>query len=63
MDHGQGNCLDLHLTDAPGIVNCVVDPPLGNSDHSSISFTLQLGAMFTIALIISIISRRVPTRL
>ena len=41
--HRLGNCLDLLLTDAPGVFNCVVDPPLGNSDHSSISFTLQLG--------------------
>ena len=36
---GQG----LLLTDAPGVVDCVVDTPLGNSDHSSISVTLQLG--------------------
>ena len=35
------DCLDL--IDAPGVVDCVLDPPLGSSDHSSISFTLQLG--------------------
>ena len=41
MDQQMG--LDLLLTDAPGVYDCVVDPPLGNFDHISISFTLQLG--------------------
>ena len=41
--HKLGNCLDLLLTDVPGVVDPVVDPPLGNSDHSSISFSVKMG--------------------
>ena len=33
-----GNCLDLLLTDVSG----VVDPPLDNSDHSFISFSVKM---------------------
>ena len=40
--HQLGNCLDLLLTDVPGVVDSVVKPPLGGSDHSCISFSLKL---------------------
>ena len=36
------NCLDLLLTDVPGVVDSAVKPPLGTADHSVISFTLKL---------------------
>ena len=38
--HKLANCLDLLLTNVPGMV---VDPPLGISDHSSISFSVKIG--------------------
>ena len=41
--HRLGNCQDQLLIDASGVVDCAINPPLGNSDHSSISFVLQLG--------------------
>ena len=41
--HKLGNCLDLLLIDVPGVVDSVVDSPLGNSDHSSISFSVKMG--------------------
>ena len=41
--HKLGNCLDLLLTDVPGVMDPVVDPPLGNSDHSSILFSVKMG--------------------
>ena len=41
--HRLGDCLDLLLIDASGVGDCIVDPPLGKSDHSNMSFTLQLG--------------------
>ena len=34
------NCLDMLLTDVPSVVDPLVDPPQGNSDHSSISFSV-----------------------
>ena len=34
--HNLGNCLNLLLTNVPGVVDPLVNPPLGNSDHSSI---------------------------
>ena len=34
--HKLGNCLDLLLTNVLGMVDPLVNPPLGNSDHSSI---------------------------
>ena len=40
--HIRGNRLDLLLTDVPGVVDASVKPPLGNSDHSVISFDLML---------------------
>ncbi|MEL6899152.1 MAG: hypothetical protein AAFP90_23870, partial [Planctomycetota bacterium] len=40
--HIRGNRLDLLLTDVPGVVDALVKPPLGNSDHSVISFDLML---------------------
>ena len=36
--HNLGNYLDLLFTD----VTSVLDPPLGNSDHSSITFSMKL---------------------
>ena len=41
--HQHGNCLDLLLTDVPGVVDATVKPPLGGSDHSCITFSLKLG--------------------
>ena len=41
--HKLGNCLNLLLTDVPGVADPLVDPPLGNSDHSSISFSVKMG--------------------
>ena len=38
----RGNRLDLILTDVPGVVNTLVKPPLGNSDHYVIYFDLEL---------------------
>ena len=38
--HRLSNCLDLLVTDAPGVVDCVVDALLGNSNHSCISTIL-----------------------
>ena len=43
-----GNCLDLLLTDIPGVVDPLVDPHLGNSDNSSISFSEKKGLKFPI---------------
>ena len=40
--HRLGNCLDLLFTDVPAVVNSVVQPPLGTSDHSGLSFKLKL---------------------
>ena len=40
--HTSDNCLDLLLTDVPGVVDAVVNPPLGSSDHSVVSFKLKL---------------------
>ena len=40
--HKLGNYLDLLLTDVPGVVDPLVDPPLGNSDQSSISFYVNM---------------------
>ena len=40
--HKLGNCLELLLTDVAG-VDTLVDPPLGNSGHSSISFSVKMG--------------------
>ena len=37
--HKLVNCLDLLLIDVAG----VMDPPLGNSDHFSISFFVKMG--------------------
>ena len=37
------NCLDLMLTDVPRAVEPMVDLPLGNSDHSSIAFSVKMG--------------------
>ena len=37
------NCLDLLFTDVPDLVGPLVDSPLGNSDHSSISFSVKMG--------------------
>ena len=40
--HKFGTYLDLLITDVPGVVDPVVDPPFGNSDHSSISFSVKI---------------------
>ena len=42
LTHKLGNCLDKLLTNVSGVVDNVVDPILGNSDHSSIAFSLKM---------------------
>ena len=44
--HKFGNCLDLLLTDVPSVVDHLVDPPLGDSDYSSISFSVKMDIKF-----------------
>ena len=39
--HISGNSLDLALTDAPAAVDVKVIPPLGSSDHSCLSLSVQ----------------------
>ena len=41
--HKLGNCLDLLLTNAPDVVDSLVDSPLDNSHHFSISFSVKMG--------------------
>ena len=41
--HKLSNCIDLLFTNVPGVVDPLLDPPLGNSDHSSISFSVKMG--------------------
>ncbi|MEM8780580.1 MAG: reverse transcriptase family protein, partial [Cyanobacteria bacterium P01_G01_bin.49] len=40
--HISGNCLDLLLTDVPAVVQHLVKPPLGTSDHCQVTFNLKL---------------------
>ena len=40
--HNSGNCLDLILTDVPGVVEASVLAPIGTSDHNSISCKICL---------------------
>ena len=40
--HKLGNCLDLLLSDVAGVVDHLFDALFGNSDHSSISFSVIL---------------------
>ena len=40
--HNLDNYLDLLLTDVPGVVDPLVDPPHGNSDHFSILFSVNM---------------------
>ena len=39
--HRSGNTLDLMFTDVPGVVSSNVGAPIGTSDHSFISATIQ----------------------
>ncbi len=39
--HVSGNCLDLLHTDPPSAVTVQVVPPLGITDHSGMSFSIQ----------------------
>ena len=39
--HVSGNRLDLCFTDVPGVVNIDIVPPLGTSDHSTLSIKLH----------------------
>ena len=41
--HKFGDCLDVLFTYVSGVVDPFVDSPLGNSDHSSISFSMKMG--------------------
>ena len=38
----SGNCLDLLLTDVPGVVNVSVGPPIGSSDHNVLNVNIRL---------------------
>ena len=38
-----GNCLDQLLTDVPSMVDLLINPPLGNSNHCSTSFSVKMG--------------------
>ena len=40
--HSSGNCLDLVFTDSPGVISSTVDPPVGSSDHCTISLTITI---------------------
>ena len=46
--HKHKNCLVLLLTGVPGAMDPVVDPPLGNCDHTSIYFEAGLYLKFLI---------------
>ena len=37
------NFLDLILTDVPCVLDLLIDPPLGKSDHFSISLSVKMG--------------------
>ena len=39
--HTSGNCLDLLLTDVSGVVDVDVLPPIGSSDHSTLSISVD----------------------
>lgn len=43
--HTSGNCLDLVLTDVPGVVDVTVLPPIGYSDHSGILLEVQTNSV------------------
>ena len=47
LTHKLGNYMDLLLTNVLGVVDPLVDHPLGNSDHSSISFSVKMGFKIT----------------
>ena len=40
--HNSGNCLDLVLTDIPGVVEASILAPIGTSDHNAISCKIAL---------------------
>lgn len=40
--HVSGNCLDLVLTESPGVVKTAVLAPIGTSDHNAISCEINL---------------------
>ena len=42
--HVSGNCLDLLITDVPGMCNVSVGPQIGTSDHFFLSLKLQLNS-------------------
>ena len=42
--HQSGNCLDLLLTNVPGVVRVKVDPPIGRSDHCILACQISVGA-------------------
>ena len=40
--HARGGTVDLLITDVPGLVRvAIVSPPIGNSDHSSLSAVIS----------------------
>ena len=41
LTHARGGTLHLLLTDVPDLVRVAVVAPIGNSDHSSLSFRWQ----------------------
>ena len=40
--HRSGNCLDLLLTDSPGVVTARIGSPIGTSDHCFVSAVIKL---------------------
>ena len=41
--HKLSNCIDLLFTNVPGVVDPLIDLPLGSSDHFPISFSVKMG--------------------
>ena len=42
LTHTRGGTLDLLMTDVPELVRMAVVPPLGSSDHSSLSIAISM---------------------
>ena len=44
--HARGGILDLLITDVPDLIQFAVVPPIGNSDHSSLSAVIRRHKLF-----------------
>ena len=58
--HISGNCLDLLITDAPGVCRVSVQPQIGSSDHFAVSAKVQLNSPlpdFTVSRKVNMLSR------